>query len=394
MSAHSLIRRIRTLLEAPTAPFREQWACSALDQLLAEIPGLQFESDAFGNRIARIRKGNPTGVAATFVAHLDHPGFLFTAPDDRPGLAKVLDGSKNRVEATFEGLVDDEFFAPGSLVRLYRHAHDEGIPAAVVEATPLSPLTDNRRVILEAMADPADAVLGMWDVEPCVISGDRVYGRACDDLVGAAVLVEALDRLSREKDVDVAAIFSRAEEAGFCGVLCLLEETKLPRLIPDDSVFVSIEISSERPDVRLGDGAVIRIGDKSTTFDGAVADALRGLVWRYGVNARRALMDGGTCEATAFARAGRRAGGICAPVRHYHNMHKDTRLVGPEIVDLTDAEALVDLTQGLARAFAKDRPADDFADTVNDFELYLNKGRRFLAPIPVTLTEPAQIVAE
>jgi endoglucanase len=182
------------------------------------------------------------------------------------------------------------------------------------------------------------------------------------------------------EDVDVAVILTRAEEAGFCGLLCLLDEPRLPALVPGDTIFVSVEISREMPSVRLGEGAVIRAGDRSSTFDGRVTDTLAGLAAANGIVARRALMDGGTCEATAFARAGLRTGGVCAPVRGYHNQDPESHHVVAEQVALADLIALEALCRGLAVACNRGEQAPVGASI--PFDRFLAKGRRELLSLP------------
>lgn len=140
-------------------------------------------------------------------------------------------------------------------------------------------------------------------------------------------MIEMLGRLAQgdpDQPLDTVVIFSRGEEAGFCGVLCLVNEPELPGLIDPEAIFVSVEISSEVPGVALGNGAIIRTGDRSSTFDGMIADLLWSQAHKRGIDARRALMSMGTCEATVFARAGYGAGGVCIPLRNYHN--QDFRL--------------------------------------------------------------------
>lgn len=376
MPTLTLLDRIRQLVETPTAPFREEWMCEVLDRQLAEIPGLVFEADRFGNRIARLRKGNPRGTPATFVAHLDHPGFIF------PNHEAHCSTGDNVYEAVFEGRVFDEFFE-GAPVRLFRSPQDPGVRGRIVHAADTDPEQDNRAITIKAEENADGAILAMWDVPVFNVHDGMIRSRVCDDIVGAATIVHALARLAESStadDIDIAAIFSRAEEAGFCGVMCLLD-AGFPELLPRDGVFISVEISSEVPGVSAGDGAIIRIGDRSTTFDGKLVDAFWSLTKTRGVKARRALMDKGTCEATPFARAGLRTGGICIPVRNYHNMDFVNRQIAPEMVSATDAEALVNLITGLAEAYAEGAKAVPIV--YNDFSLFLRKGRELLERVPL-----------
>jgi len=363
----SLLTYIQMLNSTPTAPFREQWICRVLDDLLSSIPGLEMAADRFGNRIVRLRRGEPPGPPATFVAHLDHPGFL-VAPD------AIRNGSYTYT-AFFEGRVASSYF-PKSRVRLFRTPDDSGVPAVVEACTEEDPNRNNRQVSLRSDEAADGAVLAMWDIPPFVLRDGHVEARVCDDLVGCAVILEALRRLAAEPHVDVCAIFSRAEEAGFCGVLCLLAEPSLHPLLDPQGVFISVETSSERPGISVGDGAVIRLGDRMSTFEAAVVDKMWAVAKARMIPARRVLMDGGTCEATAFARAGLRTGGVCIPLRNYHNMDKERGGIAPEIVSTSDASALADLiTEFVLHQY--DKTESDIYSS-QDFDLFLNKGRTHL----------------
>lgn len=384
-----LLDRFERLVRQPTAPFREQWVAAELDRQLAAIPGLDVTLDRFGNRIARLGgAGHDEPPHVCFVAHLDHPGFVFFDPvDSRAGNGNG--GSTRQVVATFEGNVDDAFF-PGAAVRLFRSADDPGIPGRVVSATRMEPPSDNRKVTIEVDGDPTGAVLAMWDVPVFSVSDDGfANARVCDDLMGVAGIVEALARLAESgAEVNAAAVFTRAEEAGFCGLLCLLEDAAEHGWLSPQTLCVSIESPGETMAARCGDGAIIRVGDRSTTFDAAIADELWAHAAATGAKARRALMDRGTCEATPLARAGFRAGGLCAPVRNYHNMDREAGRIAPERVAVGDMEALASLIAELSMGSASDtRPAP--AVRLN-YDLFLRKGLQRLAesPAPVAVLSP------
>lgn len=377
-SASRFLDFSRRLQATPTAPFREQWMCAVVDSILAGMPGVRVSCDRYGNRVARLRRGNPAGPPVAFIAHLDHPGFLFPT-----AMAANGNGSgAARFEATFEGRVATEYFA-GSSVRFFRSADDPGIPARILSTTEPLPESGNRLVTLEAAEPVQGAMLGMWDVEPFAVRDGMLHARACDDLGGCAAMLEALRRLAEgdAADLDIALVLTRAEEAGFCGLLCLLEDPGFSDLLDPSSLFLSVETSGETNEIRAGDGAVIRVGDRSTTFDGAVVDLLWGLANAHGLSARRALMDRGTCEATAVARAGLRAGGICIPVRNYHNQDAAAGRIAPEAVSLDDAEALVELIRLLATACGEG--AQPRAVIAHDYDQFLLKGQDLLRPVPL-----------
>jgi putative aminopeptidase FrvX len=111
-------------------------------------------------------------------------------------------------------------------------------------------------------------------------------------------------------------------------------------------------MSKERPWARIGNGPVVRVGDRSTMFDPlATAFLLRAADHcrerKSAFRVQRCLMDGGTCEATAFVGFGYRAGGLCLSLGNYHNIGKNLR-PRAEYVSVNDLEQLVTLTVAAA----------------------------------------------
>ncbi len=365
-----LSRRYKELVTVPTAPFREHWVCEVLDELLAGIPGVTLTIDRYGNRMARLKRGEPSGPPLVFVAHTDHPGFVFP---ETGAESRELPDDTYRCTALFEGRVRDEFFVNGN-VRLFRSNDDPGIAGVITMATPVDPVTDNRVIEISTQENPEGALLAMWDVDVFEETPTLYRGRVCDDLMGCAAMVEALARLSESSEaIDVAMLFTRAEEAGFCGTLCILNDQELREALNPESLFVSVEISGETPEIQLGEGSVIRVGDQSTIFDGEMANLIWSAATTSGINARRALMDRGTCEATPISLAGLRVGGICSPVRNYHNMNTESGAVDAEAVSISDCEALVGLITEVTRFVGAGTLPN--VKIVSEFELFIQKGQ-------------------
>ncbi len=51
---------------------------------------------------------------------------------------------------------------------------------------------------------------------------------------------------------------------------------------------------------------------------------------------QRKLMDGGTCESTAYVAFGYQATGLCLALGNYHNMNEKTGKLDSEYVSVTD----------------------------------------------------------
>ncbi len=289
----SLLRRI---LSTPTAPFHEYHVAALIRELLGSLPRTSVESDDYGNLVARYRRGRSRPLLA-FGAHMDHPGWV-----------------KRRGRAKFLGWVPQE--------RLDSH--------------------------------PVEwfGSFGMWQLTPFAHEGDRIISRACDDLVGCAAIVALLSELERRgEEADVFGIFTRAEEVGFHGAAALAQNWPLPEGVR----FVSLETSEARGSARMGEGPVIRVGDRASVFDDAVTAELVDAARAAKVSFQRCLLDGGSCEATAMNLYGIPAAGISVILANYHNIAADEGMA-EEYISLQDAKNLVKIIlTAVLRTAAKDR---------------------------------------
>ena len=213
---------------------------------------------------------------------------------------------------------------------------------------------------LAAEAPVAPGSFGMWDLPGFRVSSrdpDRLQSRAADDLAGVAAILALFDRIQAidpERRVDVRGLFTRAEEVGFLGALAIAED----RWLPPQSRLIVVEASKAFPHAPIGGGPVLRVGDRATLFDdelsrwlaevgGDLARASRGR-FRF----QRQLMDGGTCEATAYRQYGYRVAGMCLPLGNYHNMNGRGGIAA-ESISRADLLGLARFIEGLVRADAR-----------------------------------------
>ena len=110
-------------------------------------------------------------------------------------------------------------------------------------------------------------------------------------------------------------MLTRAEEVGLIGAIHAAKQ----RTIPEGARLLSIETSRELANARIGDGPIIRIGDRSTVFDREMSNRVSQSAVDAGISFQRKLMDGGGCEATAFGVYGYQATGLCLALGNWHN---------------------------------------------------------------------------
>lgn len=338
--AAEVLATLRAIGSAPTAPFHEHRALVAIAAEL-ERAAIEARRDAYGQVHASVRRGEARAVV--LVAHADHPAFEVVSAHGTEGTVRVLGG--------FRGAVLDEPFA----VQVYDDA--DGGPFAATCDRFIPDLDDvhnspgRMRIRGEVPLEP-----GQWavlDLPGLDVAGDELRMRAADDLAGCTLVVCALRELGRQTfPVDVRAVFTRAEEAGLYGARVLVEDGAIPR----EAIVVSVEASRALAHAAPGKGIVVRAGDLHNTFANDAERPLRVAAERLaldGVGTQRAVLDGGTCEASTFVVHGWATTAIALPNVNYHNRGAEDRFA-PEIVRSSDLRTGVALLIEALRAVAED----------------------------------------
>lgn len=326
-----LIILLGEIAALPTASFNEHLVLRRLAQHAAAL-GLPAAQDRWGNLHVRYRRGRPRS-PWVIVAHADHPGFIVTKANGRRALGRWF------------GRVRPEYFS-GAAVQMAGNAR--GVIRGHVTSVRFGAHTDRVEwVNLETSGPASHGMLGTWDIAPFRRTGDLIRLRAADDLAGCALLAALLESLvAGHRNAAVDVVFTRAEEAGLLGATALARSGCIPRACP----ILSIETSSERPTAKIGSGPVLRTGDRMAIFDPGLAFWMQSVAAELACTApgfcyQRALMDGGTCEASPFAAFGYRTAALAIPLGNYHNM--GPRAIAPEIVAASDLMNCLRLLEAL-----------------------------------------------
>lgn len=325
---------VRAVLACPTAPFREHNVRAFIEQFCA-ARGISVKADAMGSLIAVYGRGRPDSGLA-FCAHMDHPGFIIAA-----------DACRKTAPAVFYGGVEETFFK-NARVRIFTASGP--VRARVLSVKLHKPLR-RKLVRLSIDAPVSRGDIGMWDIPAFALRNGRIFSRACDDLLGCAAILCLFDDLHRKRiRRKVTACFTVAEEAGLHGAkhLCMTA------VLPKKTCIFSIETSSVLPSAKMGDGVVVRVGDRAGIFDPAVTAHVLSAAAALQKNDKtfrfqRKLMDAGTCEATVFSRFGYRCGALCIPLGNYHNRSRRSGRIAPECVAADDFKNMTKLFLALAK---------------------------------------------
>lgn len=298
MHHRTFLSLFRTILSTPTAPFHEYEVAAQIRKILAPLEYVTVAEDHYGNLIATYRRGRKKPTLA-FGAHMDHPGWV-----------------------RFQG--KEEFLG--------------GVPADRLDSHPVEWFGD----------------FGMWALQPFELRDGQIHSRVCDDLVGcAAILAMFLELEEQNAHATVYGLFTRAEEVGFVGAVELAKAWPLPAGV----CFVSLETSAPRGGAEQGKGPVIRVGDRISIFHDGVTAELLDAATEGEIVHQRALLDGGSCEATAMNLYGIPAAGISVLLGNYHNCPPETG-IAEEFVSLPDVKNLVKLITATTLRMASRKSGD------------------------------------
>ncbi len=303
----------------------------------AKDAGLDVSRDEWGNVLVTKAGTDPEAPGIAFVAHTDHPGYEVVEQDGNKLTLKTLGGvgiaagregtnilvigrHGRRIKATITGAEA----ADGKFAKSREDAGWLGTDTVYAE---LEDDTDLGELPKPAVPDLLDYELG---------EDDLIRMRAADDIAGCAAILAALESISETSTKGtVYGLFTRAEEVGLVGARIAAEQ----ELLPKDTIIVSVETSSVLPGAEIGDGVVIRTGDRAATFDyeaeaylGEAVQRIKSAEPKFKI--QRQLMSAGGCEASAFKAFGYKVTGTAFPLGAWHNRGENG--VEPEFISKDD----------------------------------------------------------
>ncbi len=316
-------------MRQPAAPYFEHGVRQEVERICSEN-GLRYQQDVFGNVLVRLQTA-PGLRPLALAAHMDHPGFEVIAEKRSTGL-----------KVRFRGGVPDAWFRPGIAIRLMPGGSKAKLGQRIGKEKAFA--VQSKHTLKER---PAFAV---WELPDFEIKHGRIHGRACDDLIGVASILATMIELKRNRArVNVIGVVSRAEEVGFHGALA----ATTGRTLPKNTLVVSLETSRELPGVKMGAGVILRVGDRTSIFDseatrflGEIGAKLKSRTKPF--QFQRALMSGGTCEATAYQEFGFQSAAVCVALGNYHNCGP-AHQIRAEFVSIADTVSMVELLVTAAR---------------------------------------------
>jgi endoglucanase len=264
-----LFETLKKLAEAPGPPGQEQ---KVKEIIIAEIKAdcNKLKEDALGNLIAGIGPGD--GYKVGILAHMDEVGLIVTKISDNGligfGLIGIIDG-KCLLGTLVNVLASNGTLIPGVIGNKSSHLQTE----AELKA-PVSP----KNLWIDVGARSREEVLNLGiEIGSGVVfatpfhryANGTVLGKALDNRIGCAVLIEALRTLNATlKQTTVYGMFTIQEEIGAKGACVVAYDLRPDMTLTLDNVPTLNPNEVGVGEVDLNRGPVIRLFDwyPSLTF--------------------------------------------------------------------------------------------------------------------------------
>jgi endoglucanase len=298
----------------------------------------EIKTDSMGNLICTKNGGKPEIMVA---AHMDEIGFVVKYIDEK-GFIRV---------APIGGWFSQ--IALAQRVVLYGKKKIYGVigckPPHLMKDEERKKAVEIKDMFVDVGASSKEEVLEMGinvgtpvalDREVVELANGRLTGKAFDNRVGVAVMIEAVKR--SKADITIHAVATVQEEVGLKGA-----RTSAFAIEPDAAIAVDSCVAADFPgsetahmDVKLGKGAAITVIDASGRGLITSPKVLRWLTEtadKHNIPYQLEVAEGGTTDATAInlTKAGIPAGVVSVPARYIHSP--------VEVVDIKDVESAVEI---------------------------------------------------
>ncbi len=289
--------------------------------------------DKMGNLIA-VKKGEKEKIM--LAAHMDEIGFMVKHVEDK-GFLRVtpIGGWFSQTVLNQRAFVHTE---NGKIVGVFGCK-----PPHIMKEEERKKVVKIEDMFLDVGAESKEEVKEMGieigspvtiDRELVKLGKHRVTGKAIDDRVGVALLIDVFKKA--ECDATLYAVFTVQEEVGLKGA-----KTSAFSINPDMAIAVDVCVATDFPgvnanqDIKLGSGPAITVVDASgrgLIAHRKVLNLLKDTAKKYEIPYQLEVGEGGTTDATAIhlTREGIPSGVVSLPARYIHSP--------VEVIDMRDYE--------------------------------------------------------
>jgi putative aminopeptidase FrvX len=309
----------------------------------------EVKEDKLGNIIA-VKKGRKSAPKVMLAAHMDEIGLLVKNISKEGFLQFMkIGGIDDRVLLAQKVLVcTDKGLLHGIIGSKPPHIQKEDERKRVMSFDELfidvgAKNQDEARKMGVRVGNPVE-----FDVKFAKIGKNMVIGKALDNRVGCAAMVEVMKRLEKS-DCTVYAVGTVQEEVGCRGAV-----TSAFGLYPDVGIALDVTVAGDMPGVRevdttvkLGKGPTICIADGGLLTHPKVLRVIVDAAEENKIPYQLETGVGGTTDASriALAREGVPSGVISIPTRYIHSP--------TSLLSLSDAEEVVKLTVAVIEKIPK-----------------------------------------
>ncbi len=311
----------------------------------AEAIGFPSTTDALGNVTVEVRPAQPGFPTFAVAAHMDEIGFVVRAVADAGWLGlhriggvhdRVVAGQLVQVCSDSGELVEGHIGVKGAHVSTEQEL---GTVVHVEDAYVDLLLSSREQVLNRGIRVGSPATF----VGPFSERGNLLRGKAFDDRIGIAVLLELL---RRARDTDFGAgltlIATVQEEFSMRAGVPPVSQVK-----PDVLICLDIALAADSPDhntggPRLGEGPIVHGYTRGRTGGGLIPNPrlvkyITGVAVKHGVTVVHGALSGGLTDGSymQYAGAGIPTIDLAFPVRNAHT--------AVEVAHFGDVENLVDL---------------------------------------------------
>ncbi len=310
----------------------------------------RIETDAIGNVTCTLPGSDPGGPVLLFAAHQDEIGFIVSDILENGFLRIFNIGGWNTVtlpSSTVQVENTKGQFMAGVIGQLSPHFMKKGTPPQVPDMDDL---------FVDIGAADAAQVRSMFQVEiGCLVvpsapfsfvhSTRRMIGKAFDDRLGVAALVELGHQLASQRHAATVVLAATVqEEVGERGATVLANRIEADMaIVVEGAPADDMPGGPVHPQTCVGKGAHLRIFDPTHIGHPLLLEHVKRIAANGGIPIQQAVRKGGGTDALVLALAQRGIPSIVSgvPVRYAHSHNC--------VSSLDDYKALIDLLVAVCR---------------------------------------------
>ncbi|MFR4987951.1 M42 family metallopeptidase [Anaerotruncus colihominis] len=310
-----LYENIERLSALPGVSGREETVRAALLELLDGR--CDCKVDALGNLLAFKRGAKKSANRLMFSAHMDEVGLIVTYIEDSGLLRFAAIGGIDRRTAVGKTVrIGKTRGVIGTKATHLKSAEERG-KAAAFDALCID-IGAKTRGEAAALVSPGDCAV--FDSRYVLFGDGFLRGRALDDRVGCALLVELL--LSEQLPYDLHAAFTVQEETGATGA-----KTAAAQIRPDIAIAVETTTACDIPGTppektvcSLKKGPVLSFMDRGTIYDAALYARAMQAAAAAGIacQPKQGVFGGNEARSVQTAGDGARVLAVSVPCRYLH----------------------------------------------------------------------------